>query len=116
MRAEIIRCDACNKEHNATYKIPVDWIETRQRDNFDNEEEHHFCSESCLSLWSQDDKSLDCVDDCMKMLSISLDLLDPKGSLGGPAGIMEQMMIMENVKTDYAKLLDAIQSLRKRES
>ncbi len=62
---------------------------------------------------SRDKELLAHVDDCMKMLGISLNLLDPKGAFGGPAELFSQMQIMENVKEDYRKLSDAILALRK---
>ena len=68
-----------------------------------------------MSELMSEDERLDQVDECMKMLGISLNLLDPKGSLGGPASLMEQMMLMETVKEDYRKLSDAILALRKKE-
>jgi hypothetical protein len=116
MRAEIIRCDTCIKEHDAQYYLPKEWITTKQRDQHDCDIEQHFCSKECLVSWATKDlvpnKQLDHVDECMKMLGISLNLLDPKGSLGGPAGTMEQIMIMETVKDDWTKLSDAILVLR----
>lgn len=114
MRAEIIRCDTCAKEHDATYKLPIDWIETKQRDGFDNEEEHHYCSIVCLATWAIPDSVFNHVDNCVRVLDSSLGLLDPKKALGGPAPTFEQMQILETVKDDYTKLKDAIGSLRKR--
>src|SRR5258708_36712446 len=53
------------------------------------------------------------VDECMQMLGISLNLIDPRGVFGSPAELMSQMQIMETVKDDYRKLSDAILALRK---
>ncbi len=55
------------------------------------------------------------VDECMQMLGISLNLIDPRGIFGSPAELMSQMQIMETVKDDYRKLSDAILALRKEE-
>src|SRR5258708_4512087 len=51
----------------------------------------------------------------MEMLHISLNLIDPRGVFGSPAGLMSQMQIMETVKDDYRKMSDAILALRKEE-
>ena len=48
MRAEIIRCDTCTKEHNAEYTLLPEWITTKQTDD----EEKHFCSKTCLIKWA----------------------------------------------------------------
>ena len=52
MRAEIIRCDTCTKEHNAEYYLPREWVVTKQRVEFEGEEEKHFCSKTCLIKWA----------------------------------------------------------------
>jgi hypothetical protein len=51
MRAEIIRCDTCTKEHNAEYVLPKAWVTAKQVDGY-SEEEHHFCSKTCLIKWA----------------------------------------------------------------
>lgn len=52
MRCEIIRCDTCNKEHNAQDILPREWIATKQREGYCDEEDHHFCSKPCLIKWA----------------------------------------------------------------
>jgi hypothetical protein len=120
MRAEIIRCDTCAKEHDAIYKLPVAWIETRQRDTFDNEEEHHCCSKACLISWASNGQNTkkysDHLEECLTNIGISLELLDPKSVTMGTAAIFAQMQILETVKDDYAKLKDAILTTRRVEN
>ena len=55
MRIEVVRCDTCKKEHDAQYKLPTDWITTRQNAKYDLEEEKHFCSKECLIAWASEE-------------------------------------------------------------
>lgn len=52
MRSEVIRCDACKKEHDAQYKLPFEWITTIQHTANETEVEHHFCGKPCLVAWA----------------------------------------------------------------
>lgn len=53
MRSEIIRCDTCNKEHDAQYCLPAEWIMTTQRGKYMEEgDDMHFCSKTCLIKWA----------------------------------------------------------------
>lgn len=52
MRAEIIRCDTCTKEHDARYVLPNEWAEIRKSDGFGSDESMHFCSKTCLIKWA----------------------------------------------------------------
>jgi hypothetical protein len=106
MRCEIIRCDTCNKEHNAQDILPREWVATKQREGYCDEEEHHFCSKTCLIKWSGRDE-------CLYILSTSISFLMPQEALTGAAGIMSQMQTVENVKEDFKKLKGAIAVLRK---
>lgn len=125
MRYEAIRCDTCNKEHDPQYYLPKEWIVTKQRDQHGCDEEKHFCSKTCLIKWASEgqiptsgngvaQEALDHVEECMDILHTSIMIgLHPQESATGPAGIMSQMMVVENVKEDYKKLRDAINALRK---
>jgi len=53
MRAEVIKCDTCCKEHNAEYMLPKAWIATTQTDYPGNDIEQHFCSFKCLIDWAE---------------------------------------------------------------
>lgn len=55
---------------------------------------------------------LDHVDGCMKMLGISLNLLDPDGTFKGVPSEETLIKIMKAVREDYRKLSDAILALR----
>jgi hypothetical protein len=117
MRVEVIKCDMCKKEHDTQYYIPAEWITMTQRGKYNDGDDQHFCSKACLITWASEgdvaNERLDHVDDCMKMIGISLNLLDPQGLLGSPGGTFEQMGIMKTVKEDWVKLSDAILSLRR---
>lgn len=53
MRQELIRCDACKKEHDAQYMLPAEWITTEQTDRYNGDDmTHHFCSKTCLIKWA----------------------------------------------------------------
>ncbi len=59
--------------------------------------------------------ALDYVDGCMKMLGISLNLLDPDGTFKGMPSEETLIEIMQAVREDYRKLSDAILALRDEE-
>ena len=52
MRVEFIQCDVCEKKHDAEYVLPPEWVTTVQRNRYQLEEEHHFCSKVCLIKWA----------------------------------------------------------------
>ncbi len=54
MRVEFIQCDVCEKQHDAQYVLPPEWIRTIQRTRYDLEEEHQFCSKTCLIKWASE--------------------------------------------------------------
>lgn len=54
MRKEVIRCDVCQKEHDAQYMLPPDWITTLQNTVYGTQEDHHFCSKECLITWAKE--------------------------------------------------------------
>ena len=62
---------------------------------------------------SRDKERLDQVDQCMKILGISLNLLDPDGTFKGMPSEETLIKIMTAVREDYRKLSDAILALRK---
>ena len=63
---------------------------------------------------SKDKERLEHIDECMKMLGISLNLTDPEGSLSSKKYADEHTAKMWNaVNEDYRKLSDAILALRK---
>lgn len=58
MRIEVIRCDTCNKEHDALYVLPPhEWLRVVQtaQSQYGNEEEKHFCSKACLISWASEE-------------------------------------------------------------
>ncbi len=59
--------------------------------------------------------ALDHVDACMKMLGISLNLLDPDGTFKGMPSEETLIKIMQAAREDYRKLSDAILALRDEE-
>lgn len=62
-----------------------------------------------------DSKALDHVDDCMRYLGISLNLLDPDGTFKGMPDEETLKKIMQSVRDDYRKLSDAILALREQD-
>lgn len=63
-----------------------------------------------------DEKALDHVEECLDMLHTSICGIVPQEAATGPAGMVSQMMIAENVKEDYKKLRKAILALRKQKA
>lgn len=55
------------------------------------------------------------VDDCLKSLSIGLELLNPREVLIGPARMYEQENMVEKVKEDFRKVLRAMNALKGQE-
>lgn len=51
MRAEIIRCDTCTKEHDAQYCLPAEWVTITGRGKYNEGDDQHFCSLKCLQEW-----------------------------------------------------------------
>lgn len=51
MRAEIVRCDVCKREHNLEYVMPSSWFIVTQHTTYGTQEERHFCSKECLKQW-----------------------------------------------------------------
>lgn len=52
-RFEVIVCDICNKYHEATHRLPLEWITTIRYIPQYGQEEFHFCSRECLiTMWS----------------------------------------------------------------
>jgi hypothetical protein len=54
MRVEVIQCDVCEKKHDAQYELPHEWVRTVQRTHYGLDEEHHFCSKTCLITWASE--------------------------------------------------------------
>lgn len=111
------------KSRNAEYVLPEPWVEIVKRDGFGNDESMHFCSKNCLVEWAtkgevalegHSQEALGHVDECLDSLHTGIMVgLHPQEAANGPAGIMSQMMVVENVKEDFKKLEEAIKALRK---
>lgn len=53
MRLEMVKCDACGATYDAQYVLPKEWIITKTGTHYIGEEqEQHFCSQSCLITWA----------------------------------------------------------------